>query len=235
MNIVALLTGRGNNTLKDKNILPVLGKPLMQWPALEAKKCKLISHFFCSSDDENILKCAEECGYSRILRPKHLSLPKSQHIDVIKHAFDVMQNIKIYPDILIVLLCNNVTIKASWIEQSINDILNDNSITSVCPVEYDQDHHPYRAKTISRFLQPFFDFSNINVSTNRQDLSPCVFLCHNFWTLNVKKSLFNSNGQKPWVFLGDKIKPIFVSGCFDVHNTDDLKRSEAWLKENIIS
>ena len=29
MKIVALLTGRGNNTLKDKNVLPVLGKPLL--------------------------------------------------------------------------------------------------------------------------------------------------------------------------------------------------------------
>ena len=29
MKIAALLTGRGNNTLKDKNVLPVLGKPLL--------------------------------------------------------------------------------------------------------------------------------------------------------------------------------------------------------------
>lgn len=29
MKVVALLTGRGNNTLKDKNVLPVLGKPLL--------------------------------------------------------------------------------------------------------------------------------------------------------------------------------------------------------------
>ena len=30
---VALLTGRGNNTLKDKNILEVCGKPLLTYPA----------------------------------------------------------------------------------------------------------------------------------------------------------------------------------------------------------
>ena len=37
MNVVALLTGRGNNTLKNKNILPVIDKPLIQWPTFEAK------------------------------------------------------------------------------------------------------------------------------------------------------------------------------------------------------
>lgn len=66
MNIVALLTGRGNNTLKDKNILTVLEKPLMYWPASAAKKCKLIQHFYCSSDDDKILNYAEEYGYKKL-------------------------------------------------------------------------------------------------------------------------------------------------------------------------
>jgi hypothetical protein len=30
MKIVSLLTGRGNNTLKDKHVLPVLGKPFFE-------------------------------------------------------------------------------------------------------------------------------------------------------------------------------------------------------------
>ena len=37
MKVVALLTGRGNNTLKNKNILPVLGKPLLYYPAVAAR------------------------------------------------------------------------------------------------------------------------------------------------------------------------------------------------------
>ena len=37
MTIVALLTGRGNNTLRDKNVLPVLGKPLLYYPAMAAR------------------------------------------------------------------------------------------------------------------------------------------------------------------------------------------------------
>ena len=46
MNIAALIIGRGNNTLKDKNIRPVLGRPLLHWPALAAKNSKKINHFF---------------------------------------------------------------------------------------------------------------------------------------------------------------------------------------------
>lgn len=63
MNIVALVTGRGNNTLKDKNIINVLGKPLMAYPCIAAKQSKFINHFYVSSDDEKILNCGEQFGF----------------------------------------------------------------------------------------------------------------------------------------------------------------------------
>ena len=43
--IIALLTARGNNTMKDKNIRPILGHPLLYYPATSAKKSK---SYFCS-------------------------------------------------------------------------------------------------------------------------------------------------------------------------------------------
>lgn len=51
MKTIALLTGRGNNTLQDKNILDVLGHPVLYYPAHAARKCSLIDDWYCSSDD----------------------------------------------------------------------------------------------------------------------------------------------------------------------------------------
>lgn len=235
MKIVALLTGRGNNTLKDKNILPVLGKPLLCYPAEAAKACKEISYFFVSSDDDKILDIAYSLGYVKIKRPKELALPSSKHIETIFHAVDLIKQNGIDPDILVVLLANSATIKSEWIAQGIEMIIKDKSITAAVPVYNEQDHHPYRAKRLNSkgSLEPFFDFKNEEISTNRQELDSCYFLSHNFWILNVKKSLYSKNGQKPWIFLGDNIKPIFTEGCFDVHTLDDLKKSEQWVEENL--
>ena len=236
MNIVALVTGRGNNTLKDKNIIDVLGHPLMHYPCIAAKKSRFIQHFYVSSDDDKILECGIKNGFKAIKRPNELSLPTSQHIDAIKHAIGyITKSDNIIPDILVVLLANNATVKTKWIDQSIEMIFNDKTISAVCPAERDQDHHPFRAKTIDNngFLQTFFDFTGKDISTNRQDLSPCYFLCHNFWTLNVSKSIMsNMPGQQPWDFLGNKIKAIEVSGCFDVHDANDIKKTKEWILEN---
>lgn len=238
MKIVALLTGRGNNTLKDKNVLPVLGKPLLYYPAMAAKSCGLITDFYVSSDDEKILSAAAECGYKKIVRPAELALPTSQHVDAIKHALTVMAEDDVVPDILVVLLANSGIIKKDWIEESIQYILQDNTISAAVPVLLEMDNHPFRSKRLREdgCLDTWFDFRGTNISTNRQDLPMNFVLCHNFWTLNLKESIYSEReGQQPWTFMGDRIKPIVVKESFDVHDEDDIRRTEKWLLEEQIS
>ena len=237
MKIAALLTGRGNNTLKDKNILPVAEHPLLYYPAMAAKKCSSITDFYVSSDCPKILQAAEDCGYKKIIRPDELALPTAQHVDVIYHALNVMKKDGVEPDILVVLLANSAIVKKEWIQESIDCIIANQDLSAVCPVEMDQDHHPLRAKKLREdgCLDTFFDLKGKKVSTNRQDLCGCYFLCHNFWTLNLKKSLYSDvPGQPPWSFMGNHIMPIVVEDCFDVHDMDDIKKSEEWLKKNQI-
>lgn len=236
MRIAALLTGRGNNTLKDKNILPVLGKPLLYYPAMAARSCKMITDFYVSSDDEKILRAAKDCGYTPIERPIELALPTAQHVDAIKHALSVMKQDNCVPDILVVLLANSGIIKTEWIEQSIRNLIENTSLSASCPVLLEMDHHPYRSKCLREdgCLGTWFDFRGYNVSTNRQDLPKNFVLCHNFWTLNLKNSLYQNDGQQPWTFMGNNIKPIIVEESFDVHDEIDLERTERWLlKEGI--
>ena len=57
-------------------------------------------------------------------------------------------NYNVCPDILVVVLANNVTIKSEWIDICIKKMIDDMSITAVVPVYEDNDHHPLRAKTV---------------------------------------------------------------------------------------
>lgn len=234
MKIAALLTGRGNNTLKDKNVLPVLGKPLLYYPAMAAKTCNLITDFYVSSDDEKILKAASDCGYKKIVRPVELAAPTSQHVDAIRHALGVMKQDGVEPDILVVLLANSGIVKTEWIEESITQLLKDEALSASVPVLLEMDNHPYRSKRLREdgCLDTWFDFRGKNISTNRQDLPMNFVLCHNFWTLNLKNSLYSSTeGQQPWTFMGSNIKPIVVKESFDAHDEDDIRRTEKWLQE----
>ena len=48
MKVTALLTGRGNNTLKDKNVLDILGKPVLYYPANAGNCSKYVTAKYCS-------------------------------------------------------------------------------------------------------------------------------------------------------------------------------------------
>lgn len=234
MKTTALLTGRGNNTLKDKNILDILGHPVLYYPAHAGKKAQLVDYYYCSSDDEKILKSAENEGYKRIVRPDYLSLPTSQHVDVIKHAIEVIPKEEL-GDILVVLLANNVTVKSEWIDACIKMMQNDMSLTAVVPVYNDNDHHPLRGKRVdeNNRLQMYEQGVTGKVSTNRQDLPKCYFLSHNFWVINTKAMLDNNyEGQLPWCFLGNNIGYFEIEESIDIHKEIDLLIAKNWIENN---
>jgi hypothetical protein len=103
----------------------------------------------------------------------------------------------------------------------------------VAPVYCDQNHHPYRAKTIYRraYLDPIVHMPR-GVSTNRQDLPPSMFFCHNFWVLRLRHGALAKRGQPPWTFMGNRIRPFLVEASADVHKAEDIFAAECWLRQN---
>lgn len=236
MKTIALLTGRGNNSLKDKNILDVLGHPVLYYPAHAARQCAEIDGWYCSSDDRKILDIAQAEGYRPILRPAELALPTAQHVDCILHALEVLRAEGELPDILVVVLANNVTIRSQWVGDCVRIMKRDPTLTAVVPVYEDNDHHPLRAKRMdeSGLLQMYeTDVPGI-VSTNRQDLPACYFLCHNFWVLRVETLLSGRPGQQPWSFMGDRISPYPIDSSIDIHHKVDLLVAKDWIEHNYI-
>lgn len=233
MKVTALLTGRGNNTLKDKNVLDVLGHPVLYYPANAAAKSSVIDDYYCSSDDEKILAEAEKLGYQKIVRPAELALPNSQHEDCILHALTVIEH---KPDILVVLLANNVTVTSQWINDCVELMKQKPSLTAVVPVYQDNDHHPLRAKKLREDGSLYMYEENVSgtISTNRQDLPGCYFLSHNFWVLKVENLLSGKQGQLPWKFMGEQIQAYEIEESIDIHKEEDLYLASAWIQKNYV-
>ena len=221
MKIFALLTGKGGSSLKNKNLIKIKKKRILDYPCEAAKKVKSISHFYVSSENIKILNAASENGFKKILRPKKYSQKNSQHIDVLKHSTEFFIKQKLYPDIIIVLLANSPTIKSEWIKKSIDILKKNKKITSVVPVIKNNDFHPLRAKKIvNNSLRPYFA-SEKNMSSNRQDLKSNYFLTHNFWTIRTK-SIIQNNGYAPWKFMGKNCRPLVINNSIDIHDETDV-------------
>jgi N-acylneuraminate cytidylyltransferase len=75
------------------------GKPLIAWSIEQAKASQYIEDVYVSSDDDEILKVATECGAIKIKRPQELATDSSLSEPALIHALDNMDS----PDIVVFL------------------------------------------------------------------------------------------------------------------------------------
>ena len=85
---IAIIPARSNSQrIKNKNIISFSGKPIISWPIKIAKKSKIFSRVFVSTDSKKISKISKKFGAEvPFLRPKKISDHKTGILEVIKHA-----------------------------------------------------------------------------------------------------------------------------------------------------
>jgi CMP-N-acetylneuraminic acid synthetase len=88
MNILATVCARGGSKgLRNKNILPIGGKPLIAWSVDVAKRWGKARRIVCSTDSEEIAVAARAAGAEApFVRPAELSDDKAGKVAVIRHA-----------------------------------------------------------------------------------------------------------------------------------------------------
>ena len=81
--IVAILIGRGGSVgLPNKNVYPLLNRPLMSYPLLAAQNSKFVDDVYVSSDSKEIMDIAKKFGAKTINRPSELATSESTVEDV---------------------------------------------------------------------------------------------------------------------------------------------------------
>ena len=105
MNIVAIIPARsGSKSIKDKNIIPYKGKPLIYHSIKTALKSKYINRVIVSTDSNKYKKISMKFGAEvPFLRPKKYSSDNSIDYDYILHASKFLIKNKYYPDMIILL------------------------------------------------------------------------------------------------------------------------------------
>ena len=119
--VTAIIPARaGSKRLKNKNIYPVYGYPMLSWAINACRRSKYIDYVFVSSDSDKILRIAENFGASVIERPADLADDKTCKQDVI---VDAIQHIGNKPDIVISLQPNSPEVLYIHLDRAIEKLL----------------------------------------------------------------------------------------------------------------
>jgi CMP-N,N'-diacetyllegionaminic acid synthase len=102
--ILALIPARGGSkSVPGKNIMPLVGRPLIAYSILHAMKSRLINRVVVSTDDSTISQVAKEWGAEvPFMRPEQYAQDSSPDIDVFRHALSWLKENEGYePDMVV--------------------------------------------------------------------------------------------------------------------------------------
>ena len=176
--ILGLVTARGGSKgLPQKNVLPLLGKPLIGWTIEAGLKSRYIDQLIVSTDSRQIAKVSKGLGAQvPFLRPGHLASDTAKSIDVVLHALDYLNVRGQVFDYVALLEPTSPLRETEDIDRAIRTLIdNPYGALSIVGVSRVTATHPAFDVRINRrgFLTPYLkSFKNLR----RQDLDQLYFL-----------------------------------------------------------
>ena len=236
--IYGLIIGReGSKGYPNKNIVEVLGRPIMSYPIIEARNSKYVNKIFLSTDSSTIGMIGEKYEAVLIERPPELCNDEALGEDAYKHGYfwikdNVCQNI----ELMVLLHCNAVTVTTELIDKGIEILRGNPDLDSAVSVSKYNMWSPLRARKINDdgLLDPFVPFETFG--------DPKTLNCDrdsqgDVWFADMALSIVRPSclenleeGLLPQKWMGRRIYPLKQEGGFDIDYEWQLPMLEYWLK-----
>ena len=176
--VLALIIARGGSEgLHRKNILPLVGKPLIAWSIETALKSKYVDRCIVSTDDKEIAATAEKYGADiPFMRPKELATAESTGNSVIKHAILHLQDLNQLYKYTILLEPTSPLTETSDVDAALEKLIDNrkiaDAIVGCSKVEY---AHPVYDARINKngLVEPYI--GKIFKNYRRQDIEDLYY------------------------------------------------------------
>lgn len=170
---LAVITARaGSKGIPNKNLTPLAGKPLIQYTIEAAKNSKRISRTILSSDGEEIIAYAKGQGVEApFIRPAHLSDDHADHVDVLLHTLDYLEQEGAIPTWLVLLQPTSPLRTAGDIDAAVEMAIANKADCVISVTE--AMSHPYLAKKVEPDGRMQAFFPDIPKVSRRQDFPAC--------------------------------------------------------------
>ena len=238
--IAAILIGKeGSTGFPRKNVFPVLGRPMCDYPLLAAKASTHVDGVWVSTDSPRIAAIAREHGAQVIDRPAHLCTKEALSEDVFVHADrHIRETTGAVPEILVLLMANAPTILPSTIDEGIEALRRDDGLDSAVTVSCYNMYSPLRARRITAegLLLPFVSFEAMGdpatLSSDRGSQGDVWFADMGVSIVRRRCLERIDEGLLPQKWMGRKIYPLRQWGGVDVDFDWQIPHVERWLRDH---
>jgi len=182
--ILAVIPARGGSKrLKNKNLLPLLKKPLLRWSMQAASESSYIDEIIISTDAKEIAEEAKNFGLRPpFIRPAEFSSDEACSIDVVTHAIKWLKEHENKSfDYVILLQPTSPLRTAKHIDTALLELMqrSADAIVSIC----ESEHSPLwsntlpKSKSLENFLKPEYINSRSQDLAEYYRLNGALYIC----------------------------------------------------------
>ena len=232
MKILSLIPARaGSKRVKNKNIRPFLGKPLIHHTIDFACKSNVFDKVLVTTDSEDIQKVSINSGAEcPFLRPKEFAESHSSDFGYIQHSLTWLKENQNYVPDLVVLLRPTCPFRRTQDLEGLVNVFKNGQADSVRSISVTEGvHHPFWmfSKEDSNELKPLFEDKHHITHYQSQMLPP-------IYRLNgVMEGFSPINLEKYGNIYGDTISGFEVplDYAIDIDTELDFKMAELYINE----
>jgi N-acylneuraminate cytidylyltransferase len=227
MRTVAIIPARGGSKgLKNKNIYPVAGLPLLAWSVIQATDAKHVDRVFVTTDDAAIAQVAREYGAEVIDRPQEISGDKATSESALLHALDTIAGKEgTMPETVVFLQATSPLRKPGDIDRAIDIFRQDNADSLISVTRADDltiwEHREGEWNSVN------FDWRNRGMRQERPSQyieNGSIYLFHP----SVLRSFNNRIGRKLSVY------PMEFWQTWEIDTIDEVDLVEFYMKSKSI-
>jgi len=231
MNVLGVILARaGSQGLANKHLLPLLGRPVIQYTFDHARSARLLSRVVVSSDSPDVLRLGAAAGFETVVRPAGLATADASVQDVMLHALDQVETRPGFRADALVVLYGNVPVRPACAIDGAIKLLRAtgcDSVRSFCPVS--KWHPAWMSRLEGDRVIPL-EAGSIH---RRQDLTP-LFL-HDGAVVAVSRASMlrgRENPTDPHAFFGADRRGFAteVGQTVEIDHLRDLYWAEAVLR-----
>lgn len=229
--VLVLIPARGGSkSIPRKNVLPLMGKPLLAHTIEAAKKCRHVSRIVVTTDDSEIAEIAASYGADvPFLRPAELAGDDSLDIEFHLHAIKWLSLHENYhADMIINLRPTTPARRPKTIDSAVETFHAHPEADSLRSVRLASET-PFKMWFINEqgFMTPVVTMTGTRESFNfpRQKL-PLVYWQDGYVDITRESTLLKKNSTT-----GDLILPFLtMEGTIDIDYEDEIENAEKQMK-----
>lgn len=225
-----ILARAGSVGLPGKHLLPLQGRPVIEYTFDHARFSRRLTRFVVTTDCPQVRSLAKRRALEVIDRPRHLATPEASVQDAMLHAMDCVEQTGFKPDALVVLYGNVPVRQRGVIDRAIALLESSgcDSVRTFCPVG--KWHPAWMSRLDGEIVHPL-EPGSIH---RRQDLTP-LFLHDGAVVAVTRASMLRGREfpNDPHAFFGVDRRGIKteMGDTVEIDHHRDLYWAEAVLRE----